>query len=777
MKIEQGLTTKQVQEKIAKGQVNKQSLPKSRSVGKIIQNNIFTLFNFLNFFLAILVIISGHYINLLFMGIVISNIVIGIVQEIRSKQMVDKLSLLSAPTANVVRDGKEHNITVEEVVLDDIILLTSGKQICADSVVVSGEVEVNESLLTGESDPILKHARQELLSGSFVVSGNCSARVIRVGDDNYAAKITAEAKKHKKVKSELMNSLNTIIKFTTIIILPMGVLLFLRQLGQTSIDNVLVKTVAGMLGMIPEGLILLTSVALAVGVIRLGYRQTFVQELYCIETLARVDTLCLDKTGTITENKLEVIETLPLVKNSKYNIDEILSALTSSLHDNNATFNALKSHFFAKSLWQATSIFPFSSERKWSGAEFGDRGSFFIGAPEFLLKDRFIELKKQMEKYFSKGYRVLLLSHLKSGEKLHENMVCIALIILSDKIRVEAPDTFKYFKKQGVDIKIISGDSSVTVSSIAKRAGLENADKYIDMSELTEKEIEEVASKFTVFGRVSPEQKKQIILALKKQGRTVAMTGDGVNDVLALKVSDCSIAMAEGSEATRNISQLVLLNSDFSVLPDVVQEGRRVINNIERTASLFLVKTIFSFLLSLITIIAHTLYVFNPIHLTLISSVTVGTPAFFLAIEKNNQKISGQFLSNVLRRALPGALTVVSNIILLLIFSNYLNYTSEQISTIATAVTAAVGFMVLIRTCMPINMKRIVLILSLIIVFIFSVLFLSDLFRLTVISLPMLFTIILLTLIIYPLIKGYTYLFNILSRKFMSGRLKKNNVN
>lgn len=768
MNFNQGLTQNQVQERVAKGQVNKQSLPKSRSVGKIIHNNFFTLFNFLNFFLAALIIISGHYINILFMGIVVSNIVIGIVQEIRSKQMVDKLSLLSAPSAVVVREGKEQNISVEEVVLDDIILFSSGKQICADSIVVSGEVEVNESLLTGESDPVLVKEGQQLLSGSFVVSGSCSARVVRVGDDNYAAKITAEAKKHKKLNSELMNSLNTIIKFTTLVILPMGVLLFLTQLGQTTIDNVLVKTVAAMLGMIPEGLILLTSVALAVGVIRLGYRQTLVQELYCIETLARVDVLCLDKTGTITENKLEVSKTLPLAKNKNYNIDEILNALTSSLHDENSTFKALKQHYCNKSSWLATATFPFSSERKWSGADFGDRGCFFIGAPEFLLKERYNEVQKQVEEYSAKGYRVLLLSHTPNGHKSHSNMVCIALIILTDKIRPEAKDTFKYFKQQGVDIKIISGDSAVTVCSVAKRAGLENADKYIDASKLTDEQLKDAVSKFTVFGRVSPEQKKQIIQELKKQGRTVAMTGDGVNDVLALKASDCSIAMAEGSEATRNISQLVLLNSDFSVLPAVVHEGRRVINNIERTASLFLVKTIFSFLLSLITILAHTLYVFNPIHLTLIGALTVGVPSFFLALEKNNQKISGNFLTNVLKRALPGALTVVSNIILLLILSHQLNYTSEQISTIATVVTAGVGFMVLIRACMPINLNRLALVTGLILIFLACVLILTDFFRLTVISLPMLFTIILLILTAYPLIKGYTFLFNILSNKMLN---------
>lgn len=776
MKIEKGLTLNQVQERIAQGKTNKSSLPKSKSVGKIIGNNIFTLFNFLNFFLAVLIIISGHYINLLFMGIVIGNIIIGIVQEIRSKQMVDKLSLVSAPSAVVMREGKKHEIAVNEVVIDDIILLAEGRQVCADAVVLSGKVEVNQSHLTGESDTILLQAGQNLLSGSFIVSGNCSARVINVGNDNYASKITAEAKQHKKLHSELMASLNTIIKFTAIVIFPMGVLLFFTQFGQSSTDIVLVKTVAGMLGMIPEGLILLTSVALAVGVVRLGYKQTLVQELYCIETLARVDVLCLDKTGTITESKLEIVKEIDLINDNNYNVKEILNALTSALKDNNSTFNALKQYYnTAFSVWTPTTTFPFSSDRKWSGAEFGAKGSFFIGAPEILLKDNYSKIKKQVEKYTTNGYRVLVLTHSKNGGASTKNGVCVALIVLADKIRPEAEQAFKYFKKQGVQIKVISGDSAVTVSNVAKQAGLDNAEKYIDTSSLSDKQLQESAGKYTVFGRVSPQQKKQLIVALKNLGHTVAMTGDGVNDVLALRASDCSIAMAEGSEATRNISQLVLLNSDFSVLPDVVQEGRRVINNIERTASLFLVKTIFSFLLSLITIVAGTLYVFSPIHLTLISGLTVGIPSFFLSIEKNNQKIQGNFVRNVLRRALPGALTVVTNIVLLLLYSRFfLHYSSEQISTVATIVTGGIGFIVLINTCLPFNNKRVALVSVLLTTFIFSIMFLKELFRLTPISISMLLTIFMLMIIAYPLIKIYTYIFNIVSKKFINKLLKDN---
>lgn len=745
-----GLTKKEVKDRLNKGQHNKQSLPKSRSIGKIIRYNTFTLFNILNFFLASLIIISGSYHNLLFMGVVVSNIVIGVYQEIRSKRMIDKLSLLSEPVVDVVRDGVQVSLATEELVLDDVVLLSSGKQICADMIIISGGVEVNESLLTGESEPVFKKEESLLYSGSYVISGNCMARVAHVGEENYAVKITKEAKEYKKLHSDLMISLNKIIKFIAFVILPLGALLFFTQIQKTPVNQVLVKTVAALVGMIPEGLILLTSVALATGVVRLGKRRALVQELYAIENLARVDVICLDKTGTLTEGGLQLIKTKNLSNSFSDNeIDEIMCALMTNLKDNSATMTALRKEFFVKSTWQAEKIFPFSSEKKWSGANFNEQGVYHIGAPENILEQNYKDIQQEVETYTKKGYRVLVLAKCEKERKTP-----LAIFVLSDIIRKNAQKTLQYFEKQGVDIKIISGDNVMTVAKISELAGVKNYDKYIDVSQLKSKEeLIDAASKYTIFGRVNPEEKKELINALKNAGHTVGMIGDGVNDVMALKNSDCSIAMAEGSDAARNISQLVLLDSDFSVLPYVVNEGRRVINNIERTASLFLVKTIFSFLLSVISIITGMLYVFDPIHLTLISGLTVGIPSFFLALEPNSQPVHGSFIKNVLSNAFPGAITVVLNVILLSIFTGFYSFTPEQLSTIATISTGFVGMLVLVRVCRPFNYDRLILVSVLSAAFVINIAFLSELYRLAPISKVMLLILIPLLLISYPVLK------------------------
>ncbi len=741
---ESGLTSQQVEARIRQGLHNGDSGIKSKTEGQIIRENVFTFFNLLNFILAAAVILVGSPRNALFLGVILCNIVIGSFQGIRAKHTIDKLSLISSPKANVVRDGRRHTIQVENVVLDDILLLAAGNQICSDAVVVSGECEVNESLITGESDPVLKQPGDSLLSGSFLVSGNCSAQVEHVGADNYASRITGDAKAAKKRTSEIMDSIDFIVKIIGFAIVPIGALLFWKQffVQGDSFQATVVSTAAAVVGMIPEGLVLLISLAFAVSVIKLSARKTLVQDMYCIETLARVDVLCLDKTGTITEGAMQVDGFVPLGSFSEQDMTEPLAALVSNLSDENPTFLALRDRFPDPSPWRASDSVAFSSARKWSGAYFPGRGSYIMGAGEFILRDGFAAIQEQVESFSENGQRVLLLAHSDNafdGRELPEDVVPIGLVLISDKLRREAPRTLRYFADQGVDLKVISGDNAVTVANIARKAGLDHADSYVDATTLeTEEDVRDAVRRYSVFGRVTPQQKLAFVKALKADGHTVAMTGDGVNDVLALKEADCSIAMASGSDAARTVSNLVLLDSNFASMPLVVQEGRRSINNLQRSSSLFLVKTIFSALIGVLFIFLQYSYPFQPIQQTLISSLTIGVPSFILALEPNKERLRGKFIFNVIKMCIPAALTMTVNILALCALSGPLGLDSGEMSTLAVIATSLTGFIMLFKVCTPFNGLRGVLFGGLLSVFIGAVLFFRDFFSLTELTLPML---------------------------------------
>ncbi len=725
-----GLTDEQVQERHSQGLVNDDKPLPTKSIKRIFYDNIVTLFNVLNILLGLAVLFVGSYKNMLFLGVMFCNTSIGIFQEIRAKRTIDKLSIVSASKATVVRNGKKQQVSIDEIVLDDIIEFSQGNQIPVDCVVVSGECEANESLLTGESDAIHKKPGDMMYSGSFIASGRCFAKTEHVGSENYASKISAEAKYIKKVNSEILYTLNKIIKILTFILLPLAVLLFLHQYNLPNenpgeivfsiIGNIdvhfrdcVVNTVAAVIGMIPEGLVLLTSTVLAVSVIRLSKHKVLVQELYCIETLARVDVLCLDKTGTITEGCMEVADFIPFAgKTEKENIADIMCGIVNALDDTNATFMALKKRFDGKTSMRSDKIIPFASENKWSGAHFENEGTYIMGAAEFILKKVPEELKKELDKY-SRNYRSIVLAHSDNNfrdKSLPENIEVIGIILLNDKIRDEAPETLRYFADQNVTVKIISGDNPITVSDVARRAGVKNYDKYIDASELkTDEDISEAMEKYTVFGRVTPAQKKKFVVALKKQGHTVAMTGDGVNDVLALKEADCSIAMAAGSDAARNVSQLVLLDSNFASMPKVVAEGRRTINNIQRSSILFIVKTIFSTLLAFLFLFITVPYPFQPIQLTLVNACTIGVPSFILALEPNKDRIQGVFILNILKKSIPAGITTVISIILCIFAMSIFDLEVIEYQTLAVCLTAATEFMILFQVSMPFNKIRVAL--------------------------------------------------------------------
>ncbi|MEE1076446.1 MAG: cation-translocating P-type ATPase [Acutalibacteraceae bacterium] len=710
--IKNGLTPKQVEERIKNGNYNKASNLKTKSFADILRDNVCTLFNLINLILAVAVFAVGSYKNTLFMIIVVINALIGTIQELRAKKTIDKLSIVSAEKIKALRDGKICEIGVNDIVLDDIILLSQGQQIPTDCIVVDGCCEVNESLLTGESDAVYKCMGDTLISGSFIVSGSCTAKADRVGDDNYASHISNGAKYVKKVDSKIMKAIKFIIKTMSIVIFPVGALLFWRQYMATNysdITDAVVSTVAALVGMIPEGLVLLTSTVLAVGVIRLSKQKVLVQEMYCIETLARVDVLCLDKTGTITEGCMEVLETRTTPRFESTNIENILNAIAKYSTDSNPTINAIKDKFTGDTSFVAKNKIAFSSERKWSGINFGEKGTFVLGAEEFIFNGNNTEIDCIIED-IPKGYRILTIGYSKNdfnNRNLPENLVPVGVVILKDKIRKEAKATLEYFDKQGVDLKVISGDNVETVSAISADAGLKNYDKVIDATTLeTEEDIYNAVEKYSVFGRVTPNQKLQMVQAIKKHGHTVAMTGDGVNDVLALKEADCSVAMASGSEAARCVSQLVLLDSNFSSMPKVVAEGRRSINNIQRSASLFLVKTIFSTLLSVIFVFYGASYPFMPIQMTLISAFCIGFPSFVLALEPNENRIEGNFLLNIFKRAIPGGITVALSVVLVTVVGNMFNRSDEFTSTLAVAVTAFIGLMVVYKTSLPFNLIR-----------------------------------------------------------------------
>ena len=646
----------------------------TRTVSGIVLSKIFTIFNLLCIGIAAWLISIGAFSKCFFILIVTANIIIGIVQDLRAKAMIDKLSILSAPTVLVLRDGEKQEIEVKEIVVDDIMLLTNGKQICSDSVVIEGFIEVNESLLTGESDPILKQPGDELYSGSFVVSGACKARVEKVGEENYIQKLTKQARKYEKPKSEIMRSLNVIIRTVGILIFVLGPIYFLMcygknmgldgaWFGDSGYKEAVTTTAGAIVGMIPSGLFLLTSIALATSVVKLAHNKTLVQELYCIEMLARVNCLCLDKTGTITDGSMTVKGLIEYKNEIGYSTKQIISAILNAQKDDNLTSQALEAKFGLGKKLPAKNIVPFSSSRKYSITDFDKIGPVMLGAPEFILKKDFHRIENEVNKNAKLGYRVLLIA---VGEKLVGEEVTgtinpIALVLIEDTIRPDAYDTIKYFRDNGVTVKVISGDNPITVSKVSERAGIEGADKFISLDGLSDKEVIKAATKYNVFGRVSPAQKKLLVKTLKTEGNTVAMTGDGVNDILALKEADCSIAMASGSEAARNVSHLVLMDSNFASLPKVVSEGRRVINNIQRVSTLFLTKTIFSTLLLFLVVILPFMstYPLDPGQLYMIDFLVVGIPSFFLALEINRNRIEGSFIKNVLRTALPGALVIV----------------------------------------------------------------------------------------------------------------------
>lgn len=710
-----GLTRKQAAERTEKGWSNLPVDPPSKSVKEIITSNLFTYFNLIFAVLSALLIFVGAFRDLTFLPVIICNTLIGIIQEIRSKKVLDKLNVLNAPQAEVIRDGVKSRIPAQDLVVDDVVYFSAGNQICADAIVLQGEVQVNESLLTGESDEITKKPGDSLMSGSFIVSGTCCGQLDKVGADSYISQLTLEAKATKEgEQSEMIRSLNQLVQIVGFLILPIGAILFIQQyvLGGNTIAESVKGMVAAVIGMIPEGLYLLASVALVVSVMRLASKKVLVHDMKCIETLARVNVLCVDKTGTITENTMKVSNVIPLPPYQPGFMDPLpvmLSDFAHAMSRDNITMAAMQEYFTEASGKTASSVTSFSSAYKYSGAVFNGV-SYVLGAPEFVLRTDYGMYQETIESYGKEGFRVLVFGEYKGfldGKALTGPVIPYGLVLLANPIRKEAWETFQYFSDQGVDIKVISGDNPVTVSKVAAQAGIAHAENYIDASELkTDEDIRQAVLKYTVFGRVTPNQKRQFVRSLKQSGKTVAMTGDGVNDVLALKDADCSVAMASGSDAAAQASQLVLLDSNFSCMPSVVLEGRRVVNNIQRSASLFLVKNIFSFLLAMFSMAFMMNYPLGPSQISMIGMFTIGVPAFLLALESNKSMIKGHFLTNVLVKALPAGLTDVLIVGFLAIFGDTFGLSQEEISTAATILLAIVGLMILFKISKPMNKFR-----------------------------------------------------------------------
>ena len=705
----QGLSAAEVAERTARGEVNVDAGVRTRSVRQIVRENTLTLFNAINVILAVFVLITGSYKNMLFMVVIVCNTLIGIVQEIRSKRTTDRLSIVASSKASVLRDGALVELPLDALVRDDIIELGRGDQIPADSVVVKGSCDVNESLLTGESTLVKKRPGDELMSGSYLNAGTVWARVVHVGAENYAAKISAEAKQHKAVNSEIMNSLNGIIKFVSFIILPLGALLFARQhfLTGTETNEAILSTVSALVGMIPEGLILLTSTVLAVAVVRLAKSRVLVQQLYCIETLARVDTLCLDKTGTITTGKMEVAAVCPVPGVPQTMVDMAFASIARADEDPNETAQAIVEHFAGAdaAVLHASRVVPFSSDKKWSGAVFDDGSAYVMGAGQFILGDALSAVADQQNELAADA-RVLLLAQVDGFDEEGDIVGApkpLGFIAIHDQIRATAAQTVRYFKEQGVDLKVISGDDPRTVSGIAAKVGVPRAEDYVDATTLvTDDDIAAAIERYSVFGRVKPEQKKAFVVALQAKGHIVAMTGDGVNDTLALKQADCSVAMAAGSDAARNVAQLVLVDNDFAAMPKVVAEGRRSINNLQRSASLFLVKTLLSMTLAVVFVFLPWQYPFQPIQMTLISAFTIGLPSFVLALEPNKDRIKGRFLENVIVKSIPGAVCAVLTILIVNVVGyNVLRIDYEHVSTLCVLLTAWIGALLIIRLSVP----------------------------------------------------------------------------
>lgn len=735
-----GLTAQQVQEHRMHGWTNQPVDPPSKTTKEIIRENVFTYFNLIFLVLAVLLCLVGSFRDLTFLPVIVLNTLIGIIQETRAKKVLDNLTMLNAPHAMVIRDGKKSQINAEDLVIDDIVIFEAGNQVCADAEVCAGEVQVNESLLTGESDEITKRKGDQLMSGSFIVSGQCHARLDKVGADSYISRLTLEAKAMQNTEqSEMIRSLDKLVKWVGVAIIPIGIILFIQAFvfqGEGFRSSV-TSMIAAVIGMIPEGLYLLASVALAVSSIRLAQKKVLLHDMKCIETLARVNVLCVDKTGTITENTMEVQDVIPTKEYEEGELrplSELLGDFTAAQSSDNITMEAMKRYFKIASGKKAVAKTGFSSASKYSSVTF-EEASYVLGAPEFVLKEQYENYEEAISAHASKGARVLVFGTAKEepdGKPLKEAVTPLAYVLLANPIRQEAKETFTYFAEQGVEVKVISGDNPLTVSEVAKEAGIAGAERYVDASTLhTEEEMRAAVLNNAVFGRVTPNQKRKFVQILKEEGKTVAMTGDGVNDVLALKDADCSIAMASGSDAAAQASQLVLLESDFSCMPEVVLEGRRVVNNIQRSASLFLVKNIFSFLLSLVSFVFMFTYPLEPSQISLISMFTIGVPAFFLALEPNKNIIKGHFLTNVFLKALPAALTDVLAVGALVIFGRTFGVSSADISTAATMLLSIVGFMILYTISAPMNVLRGVILGGCIVGLLFCSIFLNDLFAIT----------------------------------------------
>ena len=735
-----GLTAQQVQEHRMHGWTNQPVDPPSKTTKEIIQENVFTYFNLIFLVLAVLLCLVGSFRDLTFLPVIVLNTLIGIIQETRAKKVLDNLTMLNAPHAMVIRDGKKSQINAEDLVVDDIVIFEAGNQVCADAEVCAGEVQVNESLLTGESDEITKRKGDQLMSGSFIVSGQCHARLDKVGADSYISRLTLEAKAMQNTEqSEMIRSLDKLVKWVGVAIIPIGIILFIQAFvfqGE-GFQSSVTSMIAAVIGMIPEGLYLLASVAIAVSSIRLAQKKVLLHDMKCIETLARVNVLCVDKTGTITENTMEVQDVIPTKEYEEGELrplSELLGDFTAAQSSDNITMEAMKRYFKIASGKKAVAKTGFSSASKYSSVTFGE-ASYVLGAPEFVLKEQYENYEEAISAHASKGARVLVFGTAKEepdGKPLKEAVTPLAYVLLANPIRQEAKETFTYFAEQGVEVKVISGDNPLTVSEVAKEAGIAGAERYVDASTLhTEEEMRAAVLNNAVFGRVTPNQKRKFVQILKEEGKTVAMTGDGVNDVLALKDADCSIAMASGSDAAAQASQLVLLESDFSCMPEVVLEGRRVVNNIQRSASLFLVKNIFSFLLSLVSFVFMFTYPLEPSQISLISMFTIGVPAFFLALEPNKNIIKGHFLTNVFLKALPAALTDVLAVGALVIFGRTFGVSSADISTAATMLLSIVGFMILYTISAPMNVLRGVILGGCIVGLLFCSIFLNDLFAIT----------------------------------------------
>lgn len=745
--VKKGLSAKEVEKLTLWGKVNVSVGKQSKTIGQIVAGNVFTYFNLIFAVFAVLLALVRSYNNMTFLPVIVSNMLIGIIQEIRAKKVLDKLTVVNAPKTSVIRDGQLHNIDSETLVKGDLCVFSAGNQLSADAILVDGFVRVNESLVTGESDEVVKNAGDILLSGSFIVSGECKAVLTNVGLDAYAAKLAIEAKAgRKKQKTDMMESLDKLVKTIGVLIIPIGIGLFLQSrfaVGSTikgSIDSM----VASLVGMIPEGLYLLASVALVVSIMRLGKKSVLVHEMNCVETLARVNVLCVDKTGTITKPDMSVthVEILDYNADSgetvdSHGVDRIIKNVVGAIGSDNATMEAIHKYYGVNEEKECDQVFPFSSQNKYSGARYG-KDVYLLGAPEYLLLESYSDYKKIIDKYSGNGERIVVFGKANeeiTGEAVTRAITPMAFIILENEIRETAKDTFEYFKQQGVAIKVISGDNPVTASRVAIKAGIENATHYVDATTLkTDDDITQAVEKYTVFGRVIPEQKKKIIEAFKAAGNVVAMTGDGVNDVLALKCADCSVAMASGSDAASNAAQIVLLDSDFSKMPDVVGEGRRVVNNIKRSASLFLAKNIFSMLLTIFTLISVNLYPLYPTQLSFLGIFTIGIPAFFLALQHNKSLIKGDFLLNVVLKALPTGITDFIVVTIVTIYGNFTGLAHEQTATAATLVLLTVGMAALVRVCMPFDMIRVIVCIAMAGGIVFSMIFLRPLFAMVVLK-------------------------------------------